>query len=287
MPLSANPLVSVIIPSKNSASRLEACLSSIRNQTYQHIEIIAVIPALREDIRDVLQKYATTPVVCICGKNACRNVGAKAAQGTYLLHLDDDMQLDPSLIAECVQLAADRDVEAIAIPEIETDGSGLYKSIRRLERQIVFHDDNIEAPRFISAQIYKQVGGINVDLDPIDEGDLKEKLSEHGIAYVRTQNVIHVSHLSERNILLDRWIRFYYRGQKRALFNTLHPCSKQLKPYARIKPYFRNGTILLKNPLAGMCLMGVKFIDLCVLNLGQLSTTLSTKNHPLKTRHSS
>ena len=37
-----NLLVSVIIPTKNSSKTLEACLESIRNQTYKNIEIIVV-----------------------------------------------------------------------------------------------------------------------------------------------------------------------------------------------------------------------------------------------------
>lgn len=43
-----NPLVSVIIPTKNSANLLEPCLSGIRDQTYKNIEII-ISDGLSED----------------------------------------------------------------------------------------------------------------------------------------------------------------------------------------------------------------------------------------------
>jgi glycosyltransferase involved in cell wall biosynthesis len=36
------PLVSVIVPTKNSSQFLEACLQSIKEQTYPHIELIVV-----------------------------------------------------------------------------------------------------------------------------------------------------------------------------------------------------------------------------------------------------
>jgi glycosyltransferase involved in cell wall biosynthesis len=274
MSLSSNSVVTAIIPTKNTASQLEACLSSVRGQTYPHLEIIVVTPSRREDLDVLLEKYAATPLICPWGKNACRNYGAKKAQGTYLLHLDDDMQLEPEVIQECVTLAREQRKQAVAIPEVEMSGSGFYKRIRTLEKQIVYHDRTIEAPRFVSAEIYRQVGGITVELDPIDEGDLKEKLAEHGITHARTTSVIRVSHLSDRNILVDRWVRFYYRGKKRSLFNALHPGSKQLKPYERIKPYFHHGKILLMNPLAGTCLIVIKFLDLCALGLGQVATSL-------------
>ncbi|MBI5123656.1 glycosyltransferase, partial [Candidatus Roizmanbacteria bacterium] len=37
-----NSLVSIIIPTKNSAKFLEECLSAIRNQTYKNREILVV-----------------------------------------------------------------------------------------------------------------------------------------------------------------------------------------------------------------------------------------------------
>lgn len=42
------PLVSIIVPVYNVASYIDACLASIKQQTYQNIEIIVV-----EDIQDL------------------------------------------------------------------------------------------------------------------------------------------------------------------------------------------------------------------------------------------
>ena len=36
------PLVSVVVPTRNSAQFLERCLASIRNQSYANVEVIAV-----------------------------------------------------------------------------------------------------------------------------------------------------------------------------------------------------------------------------------------------------
>ena len=50
------PLVSVIIPTKNSAATLEACLRSIKEQSYTPLEIIVVDNAYRQ-FSEILNKY--------------------------------------------------------------------------------------------------------------------------------------------------------------------------------------------------------------------------------------
>lgn len=40
--ISADPLVSIVIPSLNSEKTIEKCLTGIKNQTYSNIEVIIV-----------------------------------------------------------------------------------------------------------------------------------------------------------------------------------------------------------------------------------------------------
>jgi glycosyltransferase involved in cell wall biosynthesis len=51
------PLVSVIIPTKNSESTIDYCLRSIRGQTYTNIEVIVVDNYSRDKTEEVAQKY--------------------------------------------------------------------------------------------------------------------------------------------------------------------------------------------------------------------------------------
>ncbi|MEI6396858.1 MAG: methyltransferase domain-containing protein [Candidatus Taylorbacteria bacterium] len=272
-----NPLVSVIIPTINPAPMLEPCLQSILKQTYKNIEIIILIPKEERGFIELSEKYNFRIIYCASGKNFSRNVGAQAARGEYLIHIDDDMRLSPGVVEECVSLSSGDVYKAIAIHETKERSVGLHNKLRILEKEIVSYDKYIEAPRFIKKDIYEKVGGICVDLDPIDEGDLKAKLEEAGISYVTINSTIVISSKSRRTYFRSRWHHMYTRGQKMPLFNTLHPRSSQLKPFKRIKPYVQKIGLLVKNPFTGICLVFVKALDLLFLHIGAMNITLKDK----------
>jgi len=50
-------LVSVIVPTKNSADTIETCLKSIKNQTYPDIEIIVVDNYSEDRTADIAREY--------------------------------------------------------------------------------------------------------------------------------------------------------------------------------------------------------------------------------------
>lgn len=52
------PLVSIIIPTYNSAKTLEICLQAIKAQSYQNIEIIVVDNNSLDETKEIAQKYA-------------------------------------------------------------------------------------------------------------------------------------------------------------------------------------------------------------------------------------
>ena len=51
------PLVSIIVPTYNSASTLETCLASLKSQSYPNIEIIIVDNYSTDDTLNIAKKY--------------------------------------------------------------------------------------------------------------------------------------------------------------------------------------------------------------------------------------
>src|SRR5689334_6414602 len=100
-------MVTVVIPTKNSAVFLEACLQSIRKQTYRPIEII-LIDSHSQDATGSLAKrykarvYQFEPSVRPGTFEAPhkRNYGVSRARGEYVYYVDADMELSRGVVAQ-------------------------------------------------------------------------------------------------------------------------------------------------------------------------------------------
>ncbi|MGA8541306.1 MAG: glycosyltransferase family A protein [Terriglobales bacterium] len=109
----ANPRVSVIIPSYNTANLIAACLDSVLAQTFQDFEAIVVNDGSPDtlELEKVLQPYLTRIVyIKQANKRAAgaRNTAIAKARGEFLAFLDsDDTWLPNHLEAQINQFEAD------------------------------------------------------------------------------------------------------------------------------------------------------------------------------------
>lgn len=114
-----NPLVSVIVPVYNVEQYLDECLNSIRQQTYENIEIIVVEDYSTDDSLNTLTKHLKDPRVKLIqheknsGLSAARNTGIDAAKGDYIMFVDSDDLVHLSLIELCVKYAISNDADLI------------------------------------------------------------------------------------------------------------------------------------------------------------------------------
>ncbi len=98
------PLVSVVIPNWNGEKYLNDCIASLREQTHNNLEIIVVDNASKDDSVEYLQKNFPKVKVVRHSENlgfgAANNTGIKAAQGEYIMMLNNDTRLEPRCIEE-------------------------------------------------------------------------------------------------------------------------------------------------------------------------------------------
>ena len=105
------PKVSVIIPCYNYGRYLEEAVDSVLRQTFKDVEIIIVDDGSTEketlDILNILG--GMYPAITIIHQSNghlsnARNVGIRAAKGEYILPLDADDAIEPTMLERCVSV---------------------------------------------------------------------------------------------------------------------------------------------------------------------------------------
>ena len=118
------PLVSVIIlASRQARVHLETCLPSVLAQTYPNLEIILVDNQTTDDSAAFTRqhfpqvKILTTPRPM--GFAEANNLAMEQAQGEFLFLVNEDTEMEPDCVAECVRVMLRSERIAAAAPKMK------------------------------------------------------------------------------------------------------------------------------------------------------------------------
>ena len=110
--------VSIIIPAHNSASWIEATLSSAGSQTFQNIEIIVVDDGSTDATSKAVERFPDPRIQLVrqtrLGAAAARNHGLRKCTGDFIQFLDSDDLLSPNKIAHQVEALSNAGPRSIA-----------------------------------------------------------------------------------------------------------------------------------------------------------------------------
>lgn len=263
-----NPIVSVIVTTKNEAKNIKACLESITTQSYKNIEIIVVDNNSKDDTKKISQNY--TKLVYNKGpeRSAQRNFGAEKSSGEYVFFLDADMKLTKNVVKECVELINQKKVGGIIIPE-ESYGVGFWADCKKLERSFYIGNDSIEAARFFNKNIFIKSGGFDEQLTGPEDWDLSQKIKEKfGISRIKS-NILH----NEGKLTLHNTLKkkYYYSKKFKTYLekksNTKYT-SKQFNILSRYKIFFSNPKKLFSNPILGLGMLFMKTTEFIIGGVG-------------------
>lgn len=121
-PVKGTPLVSIIIPNKDHAETLDACLKALAKTTYQNMEILVVENNSTEEATErYYETLAQMPHVRVLryqggfNYSAINNFAAKEAKGEYLLFLNNDVRaaISPDFLEEMLGVCQREDVGAV------------------------------------------------------------------------------------------------------------------------------------------------------------------------------
>ena len=117
----SQPLVSIIIPTYNGASRITKTLDSIINQNYENIEIIVVDDVSTDNTVEVCQnfleksgrKFTILKRTTNGRQSAARNTGIKAATGKYIMFFDHDDLAEKNFVSIMCEEAENKNADVV------------------------------------------------------------------------------------------------------------------------------------------------------------------------------
>ena len=151
-------LVSVIIPTYNSAEFIEPCLQTVFSQTYSFWEIIVVDDGSVDNTRQVLAPYIRDGKIKYLfqqnrGPAAARNLALRHARGEYIAFLDSDDLWTPEKLEKQVTVLQKNEDVGMVYSDSEWFGEE-WERQRAVSRKLREYDLR-KAEYFRRGDIYK------------------------------------------------------------------------------------------------------------------------------------
>ena len=126
-------LVTISIPTYNSAKTLPLCLEAIRNQTYKNIEINIIDGNSNDSTVELGNSYKVKEIRFYTGSLlGARDLGVKIARGSFILFLDSDQILEKDAIKRAVIKSTNDNLDMLVLEE------EVYKSDTFIEKLFEF-----------------------------------------------------------------------------------------------------------------------------------------------------
>ncbi len=214
-----NKLVTISIPTYNSAEFLGRCLEAVKNQTYQDIEVNIVDGNSKDNTLEIARAYGVKKIMSYPGALlGARYEGVKVSNGDFVLLLDSDQILESDCIERAVTVMEKNDMLVLEEDVYRCDN--FIEKLFHYDRVLIHHvkDFNpmtsVMLPRFykknilsqafenIPSEIRESVGGQDHAIIYLEAWNLSQKIS------LLSDAVKHIEPNSFRSI----WKKFYRWG---------------------------------------------------------------------------
>jgi O-antigen biosynthesis protein len=187
-PLADEPLVSVIVPTRNRPAMLRDALDSVARQTYRNWEVVVVNDG-GEPVTAVQPRIALMDLKASVGPAAARNAALAVARGELLAFLDDDDIYGPRHLAHLVDALRPGDAgfaytlaelvqERIAQGGRSETGRQVFMGGLRYSRPLLLVRNFIPINTWGLRRDCWPVGGFDESLHYLEDWDLLLRLSE-------------------------------------------------------------------------------------------------------------
>jgi glycosyltransferase involved in cell wall biosynthesis len=227
--------VSIIIPTNNSEETIEECLRSIQGQDYPLYEVIVVDNFSNDNTLEMAKNLGAKTIQQKCNPAQARNIGVDNSAGKYVLFLDSDQVLSPTVVKECVERCENEKIGMVVIPEVFI-GKGFWSScsaawkncfeeVARLygDRRDIIHNE----PRFFIKEEITHVGMLDNSLLWGEDYDLYRKLKKANVREAECKSKIYHYELTSirdaliKNLRYGKSMPFFVQQTKQQIFPAI------------------------------------------------------------------
>jgi glycosyltransferase involved in cell wall biosynthesis len=265
------PLVSVIIPTKNSSKTLAKCLESVKNQDYKNIEIIVVDNNSTDNTLEIAKRYTNTIYTFSPERSSQVNYGVERSSGKYIYRVDSDFVLEPELVSEAVNEAEFNNYGAIIIHNTSDPTVSFWAKVRKFERDMYDSDDLNIAVRFIRKDAFLHVGGFDKRLVYGEDYDLHNRIIErYKTGRIKAKEL----HLGEYKSIMKVARVYFYYGRTAGLFLQKNKSRgfKQINPVRKV--YLKHYIDFIRHPHLAAGFFVYQFVRYFAGGIGLLLNTI-------------
>lgn len=248
----SRPEVTVVVPTKDNARTIAACLRSVVEQTVP-VELVVVDNHSTDETPAIARGLADRVVTGGPERSAQRNLGIAAAQTPWVLWLDSDMVLPPRAVELALETARATGASGVALPE-RTIGDGFWTACRALERECYLDDPWLHNPRLVRRELLVDEG-FHLEMSGPEDADLRLRMRDAG-ERIELAPIV-VDHDEGRLTVADVMRKRYYYGRSIPAFAARHDGAVSAQGRAVLRSYARNRGRLLRDPghAAGMVVL--------------------------------
>lgn len=279
------PLVSIIIPTRNSSKFLEACLISLKGQTYKNTELIIVDNNSTDSTKEIARKYTTNVFNKGPERTAQVNFGVQNAKGEYIYYTGSDLDRDCRLIEESVEKCEKNHCDAIYM-NVKTrlnTVSNIWEKVRALERTLYYKQAGMNAARFYKKKAFLELNGYDEGLGGVsDDLEFQHRLDLNGYKTCFIDSCeYNTDEYSSLGVIIRKSI---YYGWQIKRYADKHP-DKIKRQYKVIRPEFlMNKNLLLENKVLLIGFIIYKFVQYLFGGIGFVLAKIFHNNKDIEKR---
>ena len=235
------PLVSVVVPARNNARTIGACLDALVAQDYpkDRYEVIVVDRPAADRTADIVRRYPVAYVPDPVGRGpaAARNLGLEVARGDIIAFTDADCVPSPSWLRRGVERFADgvgcvagelRPYELRTVAQRYVDSRQAYSlswALTEAEKPFAW-----TANAFYRRSVFDRIGTFDGSMLTAEDVDLAWRMQDRlglKIAYSPEAVIFHQHRESIRALLKQRrgygygWVQLYLKHRQQLSRHTL------------------------------------------------------------------